>query len=155
MHRGDEPLHPASVVAGRPLEFQRRMDAFVGGPVLSPDLAALWLQTLQEVAARALAEAGIGKADVTRVALPNSPRVGRDVVLNTIGFDEKIDTWEYGRTLGHSANDQTLALAHLLERGEIGPGDHVLLVGVGPGVAHAAAVVQILDRPSWHTAEAR
>jgi 3-oxoacyl-[acyl-carrier-protein] synthase III len=149
LHRGDERLHPPGAVVGRPLRFQERMVATVGDSGLSPEQAALWIKTLQETVYRALDEAGISIHRVRRAALPNSPRAAHEIGLLPLGLTLEQSVWHYGREIGHSANDQLLSLEHLLRRGELDPGDHFLMVGIGPGVGFAAAVVEIVERPHW------
>jgi 3-oxoacyl-[acyl-carrier-protein] synthase III len=58
-------------------------------------------------------------------------------------------TWEWGRSIGHSANDHLFALDHLLTQRELKAGDHLLLIGVGPGLNLATAVIEIMDQPQW------
>lgn len=155
LHRGDEPLHPAGVLAGRRLSFQERMETALGGAALSPHLAALWIKTLEETVYRALDEAGVAMAGIRRAAFPHGPLAAVEVNLLPLGLTREQSTWDFGRTVGHSANDQVLSLEHLLDRGEVDPGDHVLMVGVGPGVGFAAAVVEIVERPAWAGARYR
>jgi 3-oxoacyl-[acyl-carrier-protein] synthase III len=149
LHRGAEKLHPPGAVVGRRLSFQQRMADSVGEAGLSPDQAALWVKTLQETVFRALDEAGVSVHRIRRAALPNSPRAAHEIGLLPIGLTLDQSVWQYGRGVGHSANDQLLALAHLLRNGELDPGDHFLMVGIGPGVGFAAAVVEIVERPAW------
>lgn len=59
-------------------------------------------------------------------------------------------TWPWGRTVGHlGASDQFVALEHLLNVGELVPGQQVLMVGVGIGFTWCAAVLEILHLPGW------
>lgn len=59
-------------------------------------------------------------------------------------------TWEFGRTVGHcGASDQILSLDHLVTTGRLGAGDHMLLLGTGPGVTLSCAVVKVLSAPPW------
>lgn len=149
LHRGAEPLHPAGVVAGRRLDFQARMTEAYGGAALPTPLAALWIKALQEAVFRALDEAGVTPLDLRRVALPHAPLAALEVNLHALGLTRAQATWEYDRTVGHSINDHLFSMAHLLDERALDPGDRVLLVGIGPGVTFAAAVVEIVDRPSW------
>ena len=59
---------------------------------------------------------------------------------------EQADLHQLG---GAAASDQVLALEHLVAAGKLGPGDHLLRLGQGPGVVLSAAVVQIVQSPSW------
>jgi 3-oxoacyl-[acyl-carrier-protein] synthase III len=40
-----------------------------------------------------------------------------------------------------------VSLHHLLTTGRVGPGDHVLLCGLAPGVTYKAAVLKVLALP--------
>lgn len=53
-----------------------------------------------------------------------------------------------------TVNDQIVGLTHLVETGQVGPGDHVLIVAHGGGVSITCAVVRIDERPSWAAAAA-
>ena len=71
-------------------------------------------------------------------------------LLGPLGIAPERGMLDLGRTVGHlGACDQFLALAHLVDTGAVGPGDHVLLMGNGGGISLAAAVVEVLDRPTW------
>jgi 3-oxoacyl-[acyl-carrier-protein] synthase-3/clorobiocin biosynthesis protein CloN2 len=98
-----------------------------------------------------LVEAGIGISDVRRVAFPNS---GRAVVeqrwMGSLNLPLSASVWDFGRGIGHvSASDQVIAFDHLLSSGEIGPGDHLLMVGIGPGITLASAVIKVHHLPAW------
>ena len=55
-----------------------------------------------------------------------------------------------GRTIGHrGASDQLLGLNHVLDAGELKPGDHMLLIGTAPGIHVSCAMVEVLKTPSW------
>jgi 3-oxoacyl-[acyl-carrier-protein] synthase-3 len=151
MHRGDEPLHPSNVVTGRPTSFQERSEAFILSGGLGVDTAIRMVKTVVEVSMRALDEAGIGIADVTKLVLFNGPWLDISVYLDALGLPAERSTWEYGRGIGHSPSDHVLAIDHLLSQGELAPGDHLLLCGLGPGLNLAAAVIEILDLPPWLT----
>jgi 3-oxoacyl-[acyl-carrier-protein] synthase-3/clorobiocin biosynthesis protein CloN2 len=59
-------------------------------------------------------------------------------------------TWEFGRALGHlGPSDQIVSLEHLVSTGELRPGDHFLMLGVGPGVTISAAVLRIDAPAPW------
>lgn len=148
LHRGDEPLHPASVVVGRPLSFQARGDAFIGRGGMTHDLAVTMFKVTVEVVSRALDEAGIDRGRITRAVMGNEPRPRIADRLNALGLPPDISTWEYSRTIGHCGSDQLFALDHLIRAGALAPGDHLLLYGVGPGLNLAAAVVEVLGLPA-------
>jgi 3-oxoacyl-[acyl-carrier-protein] synthase-3 len=53
-----------------------------------------------------------------------------------------------------TVNDQVVGLTHLVETGQVGPGDHVLIVAHGGGVSITCAVVRIERSPEWGAAPA-
>jgi 3-oxoacyl-[acyl-carrier-protein] synthase-3 len=149
LHRGNEPLHPSSLVAGRRTDFQGRADDFLASGKYSHDVVMRLLKTTREVVFRALDEAAVTVSDVTRMAAFNGPKADLEVYLAALGLPITVTSWEYGRALGHSANDHLLAFDHLLATGGLAPGDHLLMFGVGPGLTLAAAVLEIIERPAW------
>jgi 3-oxoacyl-[acyl-carrier-protein] synthase III len=149
LHRGDEPLHPSNVVTGQPTSFQRRGDELILRGGFGLEMAMRMVKTVIEVATRALDEAGIGIADVTKLVLYNGPWNDISVYLDSLGVPAERSTWEWGRGIGHSPNDHVLAIDHLLSQGELAPGDHLLVCGLGPGLSLAAAVIEIQEAPAW------
>jgi 3-oxoacyl-[acyl-carrier-protein] synthase III len=149
LHRGDEPLHPSNVVTGQPTSFQRRGDELILRGGFGLDMAMRMIKTVIEVATRALDEAGIGIADVAKLVLYNGPWNDISVYLDSLGVPAERSTWEWGRGIGHSPNDHVLAIDHLLSQGELAPGDHLLVCGLGPGLNLAAAVIEIQEAPAW------
>lgn len=154
MHRGSAPLFPPGITDGRGLDFGRRNEEFQttarGRPGGTVPLLMVQQQTLA-VVETALEEAGIGHEDVTRVAFMNYSReVVEQRCTAALGLPMSRSVWDFGADIGHcGASDQVLALDHLLDTGGLGPGDHLLMMGVGPGVMVAAAVVEILHTPGW------
>ena len=153
VHRSGEPLFPPGPTLGRTLDFSGRAADF-NRRARGEGGTTVWLQvhqTLLDVVAGVLADAGIDTDEVTRVAFMNYSReiVEHRGVL-ALGLPMSRSTWDFGRTVGHlGASDQVVSLDHLLTAGELGPGDHMLLVGVGPGVTVSGAVVEVLDTPPW------
>jgi 3-oxoacyl-[acyl-carrier-protein] synthase III len=153
VHRSGEALFPPGPTLGRKLNFAGRADDF-NRRAAAAGGTTVWLQvhqTLVETVERTAEEAGIGLDKVARVAFMNYSReiVEQRGVL-ALGLPMSRSTWDFGRTVGHlGAGDQVVSLDHLLSAGELGPGDHMLLVGVGPGVTVSAAVVEVLDPPPW------
>jgi 3-oxoacyl-[acyl-carrier-protein] synthase-3/clorobiocin biosynthesis protein CloN2 len=154
MHRGDEALFPPGVTVGSGLDFGARNGEYLRRARTQPTGTAPLLKIQQktmEVVETALAESGLTIADVTRVAFMN---VSREIVeqrcMAALGLPMSRSTWAFGSTVGHcGASDQILALDHLLGTGGLNPGDHLLMLGTGPGVLVSSAVVQILETPSW------
>ncbi|MDG4827787.1 ketoacyl-ACP synthase III family protein [Solwaraspora sp. WMMD1047] len=154
LHRRGEEFFPPGVTTGRQVDFAARTDAFVELTMADEELWAIWAminQQLVEVVERACATAGIGIDDITRVAFTN---LGRESVeercMGALGIPMSRSTWTHGRDIGHvGASDQVIALDHLLATGELRPGDHLLMAGVGPGVTVSCALVRITDTPPW------
>ncbi|MGW6456774.1 ketoacyl-ACP synthase III family protein [Streptomyces sp. NPDC055078] len=149
LSRGDEPLFPPSCTTGRMMDFEARFASYEG------DLLALATRTVGEVYGeamdRVLAEAGIAKADITRVVHQIAGAEQHlKLQLAPLGFTLEHGLLEFGQELGRTgASDQLLELIHLLTTGAVGPGDHVLFLGGGPGLVVTCAVVEILERPVW------
>lgn len=156
MHRGAEPLFPPGPTLGRPLDFAVRNADYkrqaIGDGVGTAALIRIHQQTLT-VVERTLAEAGIDIGDITRVAYMNYSReIVEQRCMAALGLAVSRSTWEFGRTVGHlGASDQIISLDHLLEQGGLKPGDHMLMLGVGPGVTISCAVVEIVEPTPWHS----
>ncbi|HJD83565.1 ketoacyl-ACP synthase III family protein [Kitasatospora aureofaciens] len=155
LYRGTEDMFPpAAAGGGLRIPLGRRMSAFAE-QVEDRDLRLTMARELAEartaVARQAIDEAGVTSADITRVThvFSGSPRYVEGL-LGPLGIAPERGMLDLGRTVGHlGACDQFLALAHLVDTGAVGPGDHVLLMGNGGGISLAAAVVEVLDRPTW------
>ncbi|MFF5218522.1 ketoacyl-ACP synthase III family protein [Micromonospora sp. NPDC000442] len=144
MHRGATPLHPADASTGRAPDFDARFAEFAASGGLGPGSGLEFVQQFIGLVDRLLDEAGVDLRQVARVLFNHA---GREVVEDRLGpLGIKLDdtTWEFGSTVGHAgAADHVIAVDHLLAGGAIGPGDHVLLLGVGPGVNIAGAVMRV------------
>jgi 3-oxoacyl-[acyl-carrier-protein] synthase-3/clorobiocin biosynthesis protein CloN2 len=103
------------------------------------------------VAKRSLSEAEVGIDQITRVAFMNYSREAVEQrCMAALALPASRSTWNFGRTIGHcGAADQVLSLDELVKTRQLGPGDHMLLIGTGPGVVNASAVVKILESPPW------
>ncbi|MBP0456398.1 ketoacyl-ACP synthase III family protein [Streptomyces montanisoli] len=154
MHRGPEPLYPPGATLPGKLDFGNSKDRWLGGPHRDP-LGPLKLVAAQdELVERTLDEAGITMDDISRVAYANGSRERvEDRAMVPLGLPMSYSTWEQGRTVGHiGASDQVVALEQLLESGSLQRGDHFLMLGVGPGLNIACAVIEILENPHWSAA---
>src|SRR5216683_370751 len=154
MHRSGDPLFPPAATVGRSLDFCLRAEDFKRRALASPTMMASLIEVQKQVietAYRALAEAGIGIKDVSRVLFTNVSReVVEHRVMAALGLSLSQSTWDFGRTVGHlGASDQVVSLEHLLVTGQLAAGDHVLMLGTGPGVTISGAVIQILALPAW------
>jgi 3-oxoacyl-[acyl-carrier-protein] synthase-3 len=150
LHRGGEPLFPPSVTVGKRLDLEERSDyiraQWAAG--VAPPLFHLG-DVVTEVVDRVLADCGLRLDDIAKVAHSAvAVEQIRNGFLDPLGLDERRGTWEFNRTLGHSAGtDQIAGLEHLLDSGQVGPGDHVLLLAAAVGMEVGAAVVEILAAP--------
>ncbi|GIH97211.1 ketoacyl-ACP synthase III family protein [Planobispora siamensis] len=152
MYRGDMPLFPPGCTVGRPMAIGARIAEFAARRPAEFDRAKERLTLARaEVARRALAEAGIGPQDVARAThVFSGGEAYVRSVLEPLGIDPARGVLEFGRGVGHlGVNDQIAGLAHLLETGAVGPGDHVLLLGNGVGVALSCVVVEIVEPVGW------
>jgi len=151
LHRGDEPLFPPSITVGRTTDFSARIgQQFATRSPAAVAMADVPQQTV-DLVDQALTEAGIEIGDITRVGFMNYSReVVEQRVMSMWGLPMSRSTWEYGRTIGHcGASDTILSFDHLVRSGELGPGDHMLMLGTAPGVVLSCAVIKVLDSPAW------
>lgn len=147
VHRSGEPLFPPGATVGRTLDFTARAEHFQrtsrvdGGTLMSLRIRRRLLQTVH----RTLVEADVDVGDISRVACSHYAReLVEQWFLGAVDVPLSRSTWSYGRTIGHAGcSDQFLALRSLIVSGQVRSGDHVLLLGVGPGITIAAAVVRI------------
>jgi 3-oxoacyl-[acyl-carrier-protein] synthase-3/clorobiocin biosynthesis protein CloN2 len=151
LHRGAEPLFPPGATIGAPVSFRDNLAHFAAQLEQNGADFSIFLEipkALTEVVDQSLAEAGITREDVTRVACMNDSREVVEQRLAPLGLPLERSAWEYGSTIGHTgASDPILALADFIESGQVATGDHVLLIGVGPGVTIYSAVIRIRDLP--------
>lgn len=145
MYRGDDQF---STKPGRRPDVRARREAFTAH---TPGTGDLITAGLVDGVERTLADAGAKVSDVARWVFPN---VGLWVLenryLNQFGIDVSASTWEWGRRTAHiSVCDALNGLTHLLETGQVGPGDLVMLVGIGGGYGWSGALVEITERPGW------
>jgi 3-oxoacyl-[acyl-carrier-protein] synthase III len=149
VHRGGEPLFPPGITEGRELDFGARLFYHIENQTPVLGVLAEAQQQMLDVANRALAEAGIGIGDVTRVSFMNYSReIVEQRCMETFGLPMSMSTWDFGRNIGHcGASDHILSLDHLLMTGQLRPGDHMLMLAMGPGVEFTSAVVKVLDNP--------
>lgn len=145
MYRGAEEF---AVRPGRPVDVRARRRAFMAGVEGVADRTTAGLRESVELA---LEEAGVGRERVARFVWPNvGLRTLRTRYLEPLGLELASTTWSWGRRTGHVGGaDQLTGLAELVETGAVGPGDRVMLVGIGAGFSWTCAVVEVLTPPSW------
>ncbi|MYT33824.1 MULTISPECIES: ketoacyl-ACP synthase III family protein [unclassified Streptomyces] len=141
-YRGSEELFPPSAAKN----IRDRL-ASVGGDAAEAlaELVQRQGDVRTELALRTLDEADIGADQVTRVAHQLTAQERYiEQMLAPIGIDAQRGMRKFGQELGHlTVNDQIVGLNHLVESGQVGPGDHVLVMSHGGGTALTCAVVEI------------
>jgi 3-oxoacyl-[acyl-carrier-protein] synthase III len=143
--RAGQPLFPPGITTGQQTDFA----------ALPPDrrdteLTARADEKMTQTLHTALSEAGIGVRDITRMAVVNSTQDMVERQFATLGVDMSKSVWDFGRSVGHCGPaDPILAFDQLVTAGELSPGDHFVMFGMGTGTVIACAVVEIVDRPSW------
>jgi 3-oxoacyl-[acyl-carrier-protein] synthase III len=152
LHRGGEPLFPPGATVGRTVSFRDNLAHFAAQLQSEGTDLSIFLEipkVLGEVVDQSLAEAGISRDGITRVAGMNDSReVVEHRIMAPLGLPFELSTWEYGRTIGHTgASDPILSLADLIDTGQVTAGDHVVLIGVGPGVTIYSVVIRIRELP--------
>ncbi|WP_370964148.1 ketoacyl-ACP synthase III family protein [Amycolatopsis sp. cg9] len=145
LQRGNEPFRPASITAHQSLDIRARKRQWLGrhgGPAHVDSRNADGVTTVVKTA---LADAGVDLPDIARVCAPHyGRRLVHTQILRPLGIPEHRTMTELGLRVGHlGASDQIVALDHLLRTGEAGPGDHVLLLGIGVGMTWTAVVLQL------------
>ncbi|RKS68212.1 3-oxoacyl-[acyl-carrier-protein] synthase-3 [Actinomadura pelletieri DSM 43383] len=146
-------IFPPPMTVGRPLETNARRQKLVS-PEQQAQMAARILEmqaAVKRLVDGTLEEAGIAASDVAHLAVVNSAgHIVKAHGMAIMGVDNFTPSLEYGRTIGHcGTTDQVLSLEHLLNSGELGPGDHFCMLGVGPGMVLSCAVIKIVETPQW------
>jgi 3-oxoacyl-[acyl-carrier-protein] synthase-3 len=149
--RTNGPLFPPDCTVGRPMNIAK-IDISNGS--ISPAEAAAMIQKVEaELGARTLDEAGVSVSDITRVTHIHA---GNEAFLahhlQPLGLSPDRGIVDVGRHVGHlGTGDHLVGLNHLVEKGEVGPGDHVLMLGIGVGTGISCAVVEIVEQPAWQS----
>ncbi|MGW5049512.1 ketoacyl-ACP synthase III family protein [Actinokineospora sp. NPDC004072] len=146
MYRGDAALFPPACTVGAPMRMGARIAEFTArNPEFLPAARDLLRRTRVELAQRALAEAGITAAEVTRVTHVFAGAEGYlRGLLDPLGIDPARGLLDYGRSVGHlGVCDHVAGLRHLVDTGAVGPGDHVLMMGNGVGISLACVVLRM------------
>jgi 3-oxoacyl-[acyl-carrier-protein] synthase III len=130
-HRGNVTLaHPVYTGKKETIHFHETAE----------DMTALALALIDRCVGGALDDAGLEMADIDWVVphQPNGPMLGRIIEHLGVGWDRVIPVV---REIGSvSAASIAVGLDRLWSSGRVGPGERVLIVGVGAGVSYGAAV---------------
>ncbi|WP_133912204.1 ketoacyl-ACP synthase III family protein [Streptomyces sp. NBC_00582] len=150
LHRAGEQLFPPGITVGRSLNFEdraahlrRQWEQGTAAP------AVHFGDVVADTVDRVLEEAGSGLEKVARICHTGYARGAlHSIYLAPLDIEPALGTWEFTRDIGHvGAADPFLGLEHLWSRGEVGPGDQVVLLAAGPGMEVACAVVEITAGP--------
>ncbi|GHJ42827.1 hypothetical protein Cs7R123_01690 [Catellatospora sp. TT07R-123] len=152
LYRGGEPMFPPAHGPDRPFRLGRRFADYdrQHPGALSQALTRLG-DARTDLARQVLAEAELPADRVTRVlhVFAGTERYLKHL-LDPLGIDPARGLLEFGRGLGHlGVGDQLAGLEHLLLTGQVGPGDHVLMMANGTGASLGCAVLAIDERPEW------
>ncbi|MBY8880279.1 ketoacyl-ACP synthase III family protein [Actinacidiphila acidipaludis] len=149
IHRGNDSLLPPARYPDHPWRAASRRQEWAERPGAGPrdllDSVNRFAELVAGLAERTLAEAGVAREAVTRVAPTGfSENSLHTLILDPLGLPVELSTWDHLRTLGHATvGDQVLGLAHLWRSGQVRHGDHVLLVGATEGLEAGCAVLEI------------
>ncbi|MDI5965421.1 ketoacyl-ACP synthase III family protein [Streptantibioticus silvisoli] len=150
MHRGDHPFAPA--VDGRVRrvdldECKRQFLARAGRAAAIARVSGGQRRALNG----ALEQAGLTVAGIDAFVLPHLGRRRLEAgFFQPFGIAPERSTCDWGRGVGHlGGGDQFAGLAHLVESKRVSSGDRVLLAGIGAGFTWSAAVLEIVEVPSW------
>lgn len=148
LNRCGEPEFPPGATTGVFFDYKARVRAFTERSAKRPAAQLAWLMLQKKMLTlvhRTVAEAGLGLHDIARAALTSlAAEAFEHRWLEVLGLSADETTWELSREIGHiGAADPFLGLRHLIDSGELEPGDHALIGGVGSGVTAACAVVQV------------
>jgi 3-oxoacyl-[acyl-carrier-protein] synthase III len=153
MYRSGVELFPPEPTLGLPVRIGARLSHYRQADAEAFAGARRALDEARfEIGTRTLAQAGITADQVTRAThVFSGGEAYIKSVLGPLGIDSSRGLLEFGRAVGHLATcDHIVGLDHLVQTGEVGPGDHVLMMSNG-GASLACAVVEITDRPAWTT----
>jgi 3-oxoacyl-[acyl-carrier-protein] synthase III len=152
LYRGDDPIFPPACTTGQELNLGERMARYDERRPGALGRAMARLGAVRtDLAIRTLAEAGVAPGDITRAThvFAGHERYLQQV-LEPIGVPAGRGLLEFGRDRGHlGVNDHVAGLDHLVETGQVGPGDHVLMVSNGAGTGLTCGVVKIVGAPTW------
>ncbi|ROQ67148.1 3-oxoacyl-[acyl-carrier-protein] synthase-3 [Streptomyces sp. 840.1] len=139
--------HPTA----EPLDLPGRVEYFIKNTGSFRSATERLAAVVRDVVGRALADADTDMESIARVVVPASGRSRMDWQVDSLlGIPLAKSSWDFARRAGHlGAGDQAAGLNHLVETGQVSPGDKVLLVGGGSGFSCTCAVVEITEAPQW------
>ncbi|RKN50259.1 ketoacyl-ACP synthase III family protein [Micromonospora endolithica] len=146
LHRGALDLADQESIAMLTVDVPARAREFaVRSEFDSLDMHRIFSTMYAEIARETLAEAGIGTTDLTKVVFTNAGAALIEAdVMGPLGLSMNLSTWDFGRTIGHvGASDHVFSLDHLLNSGEVEPGDRVLMLGGTQGYNVAAVALTV------------
>jgi 3-oxoacyl-[acyl-carrier-protein] synthase-3 len=148
MYRGDQPFGPFWGHAGGPLDNRARRQDFLA-QAGTDSVVRRTSAGLTDVVDLALGQARVTRREISRAVFPNIGLTAlKSAYLSVLGLDVAATTWERGRRTGHvGAADQLLGLAWLADSGRAGPGDLVMLVGIGAGFSWTCAIAEFIAVP--------
>ena len=131
------PVGPSFLVLSTALRSSATID---GTASALPDLRASGRQ-VRAVTDQALADAGVGRADVRYLVVDNLRAGAQLFAAMAAGFRAPTGVVSADASLGHChAADPLIALAQLQDRGALRDGDHVLVLATGGRAWTAAAL---------------
>ena len=108
-------------------------------------------EALLTIVRSVLDKTGQELGDFAKILMPN---MGHGLMqmqfLKPLGITPERTLMDWGRYTGHlGAGDLSAGLARLVEKKDVRPGDHVLVIGAGGGYSLTVASIQIESVPDW------
>lgn len=150
LHRGNEPIFPPAATVGRAMDFEARVQHWMGEwaqgntpPMEHPG------EVLNIALEQALKDAECSLDDIVRVCHPSATLSAlRDQFLDPIGIGLDRGIWDHTKRVGHiSAADVFIGLEYVWRSGQVRPGDKVLIFTGSPGFEAGCAIVEIVSEP--------
>ncbi|KNB50936.1 ketoacyl-ACP synthase III family protein [Streptomyces caatingaensis] len=150
MNRGTGPLDACPPSPERPISMAARKAEF-GEANPGTETFTRLLTAIATARQSVLDQLGMKIGDMKKVIdVASRGGLGDEQYCQFFGIAPEQSTWDFGSRTGHlGAGDHFAGLADLLRTGQVGPGDLVMLFGGGGGYTCTAAVVEILQTPTW------